>query len=678
MATLVTCALPYANGDLHLGHLRTYIPGDCLARALRKTGEDVVFVCGSDMHGTPIVVNAEEGGVEPEELALRYHEYFKETFPKIGVEFDNYGHTDQESNIKRTTEIVETLEERGFIYEQDMVVAYDPKEERTLPDRYVEGRCPYCGVEEARGDECDECGRHLEPGELENPISKISESPAEYIEQKHKFFELSAFKDYLEEFIENLEGTENAKNQPRQWIEDLEDWCITRDLDWGVPYPGEDDLTLYVWVDAPIEYISSTEEWAKKQNGDWKKFWKRGQGDIVHVIGGDIIQHHCVFWPALLKGAGYSEPKAVLASGLVKVDDKAFSTSRGRAVWLDQDYLDEGFSPDLIRYYIASYTGFERDLNFSWDLFQEKVNSELVDDLGNFVYRSLLLAYDEYNGEPKGEIQTEVLQNIQKSIDEFQESVEKYDIKGISESFMRLARFGNKYIQKNEPWSKKQGSEEIIYNCLQISKALAILTEPVMPFVAEDLWKQLSLDQDKLQTTSLNDCIEPIDTKINQPSHLFDQIEDSKIQKLNERLQERIQTVEGSEDKKEAKEEKDVKNKQDMDAKIEPIQDDEVPFEDFKELDIRVGKIEKAQPIDESDDLMVLEIDIGVEKRQAVAGIKQIYDSEDIVGEKVIAVANMEPTELFGYKSEAMLLAAGEKADLLTTKKDSNLGTKVK
>ncbi|MDY7081998.1 MAG: class I tRNA ligase family protein, partial [Halobacteria archaeon] len=270
--TLVTCALPYANGKAHIGHLRTYIPGDVFTRSLRKVGQETVFVCGSDMHGTPIVVNAEEQGREPEELAMEYHEYFERTFPRINVDFDNYGNTHEESNFRRTQQIVKKLEENGYIYEDTMKVAYDPENDRTLPDRYVEGECPYCHNEEARGDECDECGRHLEPGEIIDPVSKVTGAPAEYVEQEHRFFALSEFRDYLEEFVEGLEGTSNAKNQPKQWIEEgLQDWCITRDLDWGVPYPsddGDEELVLYVWVDAPIEYIASTEEWATKTGDD--------------------------------------------------------------------------------------------------------------------------------------------------------------------------------------------------------------------------------------------------------------------------------------------------------------------------------------------------------------------------------------------------------------------------
>jgi len=660
--TLVTCALPYANGKAHLGHLRTYIPGDAYTRALRKQGRDVTFVCGSDMHGTPIVVNAEEQGREPEGLATEYHEYFERTFPRIDVEFDNYGNTHEESNFRRTQEIVRALEDAGHIYEDEMKVAYDPEADRTLPDRYVEGTCPYCDAEGARGDECDECGRHLEPGEIESPVSKISGAPAEYVEQTHKFFALSEFRDFLSDFVEDLEGTSNAQNQPKQWIEEgLQDWCITRDLDWGVPYPDNDELVLYVWVDAPCEYIASTEEAARTGEGDeWERYWKDDSSEIVHVIGGDIIQHHCVFWPAMLRGADYSTPDAVMASGLVKINDRAFSTTRGRAVWLDEDYLDEGFPADFIRYYIVSYTGFENDLNFSWGLFQERVNNELVDTFGNFVYRSALLAHDNFERVPEGELEDEVRDEIEGAIERFENAVEDYNVKEVAEAGMALAGFGNGYVQRNEPWNLLGEDDEraanVLYNCLTVAKASALLLEPVMPSAAERVWD--TLEEGDVHEATLGDALKPVGGGLGEPEHLFDQVDDEKIEKLEERIQERI--GEEEEDETEEKE------------------GDEIPFERFEELDIRVARTENAEEIEDSDSLLLLEVDIGDEIRQVVAGLKGLHEPDDLVGERVVVVTNLETATIFGYDSEAMLLAAGDDADLLTTAGGSEPGTEVK
>ena len=625
----------------------------------------MTFVCGSDMHGTPIVVNAEEQGREPEELAMEYHDYFERTFPRIDVDFDNYGHTHEESNFRRTQQIVRALEDAGHVYEDEMKVAYDPETERTLPDRYVEGTCPYCDNEEARGDECDECGRHLEPGEIENPVSKVSGAPAEYVEQTHKFFALSEFRDFLSEFVDDLEGTSNARNQPKQWIEEgLQDWCITRDLDWGVPYPNDEDLVLYVWVDAPIEYISSTEEWAKKTEGvedeAWERYWRDDSSEIVHVIGGDIIQHHCVFWPSVLHGAGYSTPDAVMASGLVKINDRAFSTSKGRAVWLDEDYLDEEFPADFIRYYIVSYTGFENDLNFSWSLFQERVNNELVDTFGNFVYRSALLAHDNFEGTPDGELEDEVRGEIESAVDRFEGAIDDYNVKEVAEAGMALAGFGNEYVQRNEPWNLMDEDEEraaeVLYNCLAVAKASSLLLEPVMPSAAERVWE--TLDEGDVHGATLDDALEPVEGDLQEPEHLFEQVDDEDIERLETRLQERI----GDDGETEEEEETEA---------------DEIPFERFEELDIRVARVETAEEIEDSDSLLLLNVDIGDEVRQVVAGLKGLHAPDELVGERVVVVTNLETATIFGYDSEAMLLAAGEDADLLTTVGDSEPGTQV-
>ena len=374
---VVTCGLPYANGDLHIGHLRGYIGADAFNRALQTLGQQSAYVCGSDMHGTPVAVNAEKEGVDPEEFALEWHRQYEETFPQFNVDFDNYGHTHDETNTELTQEIVRALDEEGYIYEKEIQVAYDPDADQYLPDRYVEGTCPYCG-EKARGDECDEgCQRHLEPGEVEAPTSTITGNPAEYRDRTHKFFEVSEFAAYLTDFLDNLEGTSNARNQPRQWIEDgLQDWCITRDMDWGIDYPSADgetsDLVLYVWVDAPIEYIASTKQYSERVGADeydWEQVWK-GDGEIVHIIGRDIIQHHTIFWPAMLDGAGYNAPRGVAATGFITINGKGLSTSRNRAIWA-KEYLEEGFHPDLLRYYLTTTGGLQQDVDFSWDAVQE-------------------------------------------------------------------------------------------------------------------------------------------------------------------------------------------------------------------------------------------------------------------------------------------------------------------
>jgi len=684
---VVTCGLPYANGDLHVGHLRTYVGGDVYSRALKTLGQQTAFVCGSDMHGTPVAVNAEKQGVSPEEFALDWHETYKETFPRFDVDFDNYGHTHDETNAETTKSIVRALDEAGHIYEKEIMVAYDPAEDQHLPDRYVEGTCPYCG-EKARGDECDEgCQRHLEPGEIQDPESSITGNPAEYRERSHKFFEVSAFEEYLSEFLDRLEGTSNAQNQPREWIESgLQDWCITRDMDWGIDYPGEDegetDLVLYVWVDAPIEYISSTKQYTERvgpDTYDWEETW-RDEGEIVHVIGRDIIQHHSIFWPAMLNGAGYNEPRAIMASGFVTLGGKGFSTSRDRAVWADE-YLDEGFHPDLLRYYLTTNGGFQQDVDFSWDKFRDRVNTELVGTLGNFVYRSLLFAARNYGGTPDATVSAEVDDRIAETISEFTDAINDYSIRKAGNAAIQLAQFGNEYIQRNEPWKLTDDdpdrAAQVIYDCVHLAKALAVIFQPIAPETCQRLWDQLGEDGDVADTTVDAARAAPAGS-FDEPDELFEKIEAERVDELNEKLDQRVAeaTADDDEDDDSMTEEPD----DDTDAQpadLEPIVEDRISFDDFQDIDLRVGEIVEAEPVEGADKLAKLQVDIGHEVRQLVAGIKQLHDLDELPGTRVIIVANLEEAELFGVESNGMLLAAGDEADILTTHGDSVPGTRV-
>jgi methionyl-tRNA synthetase len=683
---VVTVGLPYANGDLHVGHLRGYVTGDTYARALKRLGQQTAFVCGSDMHGTPIAVNAAEAGVSPEEFALGYHEQYAETFPEFNVDFDNYGHTHDETNTEMTKEFVRRWIDNGHVIEKEIEVAWDTEEDQPLPDRFVEGTCPYCG-EHARGDECDEgCQRHLEPGEIEDPVSTLTGNPAEYRTREHKFLKLSDFQEYLSGFLDRLEGTENAKNQPREWVEgELQDLCITRDMEWGIDYPdregGETDLVLYVWVDAPIEYVSSTKQYSERIGADeydWEDVWT-DDGEIVHVIGRDIIQHHTVFWPAMLRAAEFSEPRAILATGFVGIDGKALSTSRNRAVWADE-YLDTGFHPDLFRYYIVTGSGLETDVDFSWDRFAERVNGELVGNLGNFAYRSLLFAQRNYDGTPDAAVSDEVRERIEDAVESFETAVGEYDLRTVGQVAVDLADFGNEYIQQNEPWNlvddDPDRARQVIRDCVQVTAACAVLLQPVMPEKADELWAQLGYEQ-PVADVSLDAALSTPPAEFDAPDELFSKIEDETVDDLNETLRERVAAAEEESDDDEA----DGEASADEEAEtpdVEPLADERIGFEDFETVDMRVGRIESAEPIEGSDKLVELAVDIGVETRQVVAGIKQLHDVDGLPGTKVILLANMEKAELFGVESNGMVLAAGEEADLLTTHGDAPVGTKIR
>jgi methionyl-tRNA synthetase len=698
---VVTCGLPYANGDLHIGHLRTYVGGDVYSRALDRLGQETAFVSGSDMHGTPVAVNAEQEGVSPEEFALDWHERYAETFPKFNVEFDNYGHTHDETNTELTQDLVRDLDEAGHLYEKEIMVAYDPVDDQYLPDRYVEGTCPYCGAH-ARGDECDEgCQRHLEPGEVEDPESTITGNPAEYRERTHQFFAVSEFADYLSGFLDRLEGTSNARNQPREWIEQgLQDWCITRDMDWGIDLPDENpqDLVLYVWVDAPIEYIASTKQYSERVGADafdWEAAWKEGAsdehpegGEIVHVIGRDIIQHHTIFWPAMLEATDHAEPRAVMASGFVTLDGKGFSTSRDRAVWADE-YVDEGFHPDPLRYYLATNGGFQQDVDFSWEKFAERVNTELVGTVGNFLYRSLLFAHRNYEDGPDADAPSDdVAARIDEAVDEFAAAVNDYSVRALGDAVTGLARYGNEYIQRNEPWKlvdeEPAEAERVIYDCVALAKAIAVLFEPLAPEKSERLWAQLG-EPGSVHEATVEAAREGPAGDLSEPTELFEQVEDERVEDLNEKLEARVAEAEsddaddesGADDESDEGDETETTDDTDM-SDIEPISDDRIGFEQFQELDIRVGRIEAAEGIEGADDLVELTVDLGAETRTIVAGLKQLHEVDELPDTKVIVLANMEKAELFGVESNGMVLAAGEDADLLTTHEDAAPGTKVK
>ncbi len=658
---LVTCGLPYTNGPCHIGHLRTYVPADFYVRYMRRSGEEVVFICGSDNHGTPIVISAEREGLNPRKLSERYHQHFYETFRRVGVVFDRFGMTDDPMNRETTRSIVQRLIDHGYIYTETTSQSYCPECERFLPDRYVEGICPYCGAI-ARGDECDQgCGQHLEPGEIRDAICKICGGKAEEREQEHYFFRLSAFRDFLLEYLPALKGTATARNYALGWVRELlRDWCISRTMDWGVPFPGSDDLVVYVWVDAPIGYISFTKEWAEATGADWKDYWCGEGTGVTHFIGGDIIYHHCIFWPALLKAAGYGLPDAVVASGMVTVEGKKFSKSRGYVVWTNDDYLDVGLPADYLRYYLLSYTNHTKELDFSWKVYADRVNNEIVGTLGNFIYRTMYFAEKEFSGVPDLPVSPIVIEEIERALAVIDGEMRDYDFKNAVDSMMALASFGNAYIQKNAPWKlikeDRARAEQVIADCLQIVQALVLIFQPVMPESMQRAWTMLGYGDD-VADHPISEAVRPIGARaLAKPVPLFTKIEKDQVKELEATLDVRVEEAERAARKQEST----------------------VSIEEFASLDIRIARVVSAESIKGSKKLYRLIVDLGDEKRQVVSGIAEFYAPDELVGKDVALVANLAPARIFGVESEGMILAAGDEASLLVPLRPVEPGTRVR
>ncbi|HJJ56308.1 MAG TPA: methionine--tRNA ligase [Methanocorpusculum sp.] len=667
--TIVTCGLPYTNGLCHLGHLRTYIPGDFYVRYLRRLGDDIVFICGSDNHGTPIVVTAESEHTDPRTVCEQYHAHFKEVFDLMNIRFDWFGMTDDLTNHNRTQSIIKKLIQNGYIYSKTIQQSYCPNCNRFLPDRYVEGVCPYCG-QHARGDECDMgCGRHLEPGDIVDPTCATCKSKAELREQTHYYFKLSGFRDYLLQFLPTLGGSSNARNYAIKWVEsELKDWCVTRMLDWGVKFPDDNakDLVTYVWVDAPIGYISFTEEWAKKTGNNWQKYWCESSNRI-HFIGSDITYHHCIFWPALLHGAGYQPPTAVVASGMVTINGQKFSKSRGNVVWTKEDYIDSGLPVDYLRYYFLSYTSHTRELDFSWNEFQARINNELVNTFGNFANRCMTLI-QKFGSIPDTPIDREIFDKISQTMESVEKSVREFEFKSAIDGILLLAGYGNSYISNTAPWKlmkeDKESAARVLKNCLQIIKACTLLIQPAIPVSAQNMWNMLGYT-DQVETHNIQDALIPFENhELGIVKPLFSKIEDTKIQELEETFKKRIT-------------ESQTKEPDTMNTEIEPFLDNIVTIDDLSKLDLRVGQIINAERVPKTDKLMKLQVDIGIETRQIISGIAQYYTPDELVGKKVIVIVNLKPAKLHGEMSNGMIFAAGDTASLLVPLNDVIPGTQV-
>lgn len=654
--TLVTSALPYANGPMHLGHIRsTYVPADIYARFLRAKGEDVKFVCGTDEHGTPIVIKAEAEKKAPQEVGAYYHKVIGGELKALGVSFDNFSQTSKKIHHETTQELYEKIKANGHIVEKPVKQSYCNNCSRFLPDRYVVGTCSHCGAS-ARGDHCESCGRHLDPGELKEPKCYTCGGTPEVKVTKHHFFKLSEFSGKLKTYLEtNKEISANARNYALPWLSELDDWDITRDMGWGVKIPGSKDQVFYVWFDAPIGYISFTKEILP----DWKKYW---DSRVVHFIGKDIIYHHVLFWPAMLMATGdFRPPTAVQAGGFLTLEGEKMSTSRNHVVWI-ADYL-KAFPPDYLRYFLISAAAIDQDIDFSWQAFGEKVNSELIGNYGNFVNRVLSFCKSKFGGVVPAlgaldEEDKKVLAQLKEAHKKITAYLEDYDFIDALKEIMALSRNGNEYFQKKEPW--KGNADNTIHIGVNLARALAIMAEPFMPFSSAELLRQINSKGD---WKSAGELVIKAGHRIGEVKPVFRKIEEPEIKAQLAKLPKKAAPKTAS-----------------CPAKQSPSPPKKmVKYEDFEKLDLRVAEVIDAKPHPNADKLMVLDIDIAGEKRQIVAGIKASYKVEDMKGKKIIVVANLEPAKLRGVESQGMLLAAGKDGNLslLTLDKDLESGSQV-
>lgn len=497
---LVTAALPYANGPLHVGHaIGAYIPADVYTRYHRLKGNDVIFICGTDEHGTPIAVTADQEGISPKDVVDKYHKIIKDTFSKLGISFDNFFRTSKKIHYKFSQKFFLDILEKGYIYKKIVERPYCPMCKRFLPDRYVRGTCPYCASKDERGDQCEACGKQLEPHELKESYCAICGKPPEMRETEHWFFRLSKFSERLFEWIsQQKHWPDNARNFSLGWIkEGLMDRAITRDLDWGVPVPikGSKGKVLYVWFDAPLGYISATKEWAKNigEEDKWKRYWCN-KTKIVHFIGKDNIPFHAIIWPAMLMAhSHYNLPWQISSNEYLTLEGKKMSTSKGWVLWL-HNCLEE-FEPDLLRYYLLSINPERHDTDFSLKEFQNTVNNELIAALGNFVHRSLTFIEKQGSVIPEveefDELDEKMLEFIRKASENVGMNLEKFKFLEALKELMKITHFGNEYFQKKEPWKNK--NNETIYLCANLCRTLAILSAPFLPFSAEKIWSMLNL-----------------------------------------------------------------------------------------------------------------------------------------------------------------------------------------
>jgi len=649
--TLVTAALPYANGGVHIGHLAgVYVPADIYVRYLRLRGRDVLFICGSDEHGVPITIRAKKEGVTPQDVCDRYHKLIKESFEKFGISFSIYSRTTSDVHAKTATEFFEKLYEKGEFIEQESEQYFDEEAKTFLADRYIKGECPHCGNPDAYGDQCEKCGKDLSPTELINPHSTISGSKPVLRTTKHWYLPLDKAQPWLEKWIlaDHSDWRSNVVGQCKSWFDmGLKPRAVTRDLDWGIPVPveGAEGKVMYVWFDAPIGYISNTRELLPN---DWEKWWKSQDTRLVHFIGKDNIVFHCIVFPAMLKAEGsYILPDNVPANEFLNLEDDKISTSRNWAVWL-HEYVEEfPGKQDVLRYVLTANAPETKDNNFTWKDFQARNNNELVAVYGNFVNRALVLTQKYFGGKvpPCGELteqDKEIIAEFRDVKTKVEELLEKFRFRDAQKEAMNLARIGNKYLADSEPWkvfkTDPKRVETILNLSLQLVANLAIAFEPFLPFSSEKLRSMINMPDLKWDNLGQTDLL-AAGHELNKPELLFEKIEDEVVEAQIKKLEETKKANEAA------------------NYKAAPIRAD-VDIEQFSKMDLRVGTVLECEKVPKADKLLRFLIDDGLEKRQILSGIAKYYKPEDLLGKQVVFIANLPARKLRGLDSQGMILSA--------------------
>ena len=659
---MITAALPYANGPVHIGHLAgVYIPADVYARFQRNTGQEVAFICGSDEHGIPITIRAKKEGITPQDVVDKYHEIIKKSFADLGISFDEYSRTTSKKHYEVSQEFFLNLYNKGKFEEEISEQFFDEQAGEFLADRYIVGTCPKCNNENAYGDQCEKCGSTLSPTELINPKSMLSGNTPVLKETKNWYLPLNEYENFLNEWI--IKGHQddwkpNVYGQVKSWLNDgLKPRAMTRDLNWGVPVPlpNAEGKVLYVWFDAPIGYISFTQEWAEKNGKNWKDFWQNEETDLIHFIGKDNIVFHCIIFPSMMKAHGdYIMPKNVPAFEFLNLENDKISTSRNWAVWAHEYVEDFPDQQDALRYALLSSAPETKDNNFTWKDFQTKNNSELVGIFGNFINRVTVLTQKYYNGivpQPNKfeQVDKDLFHEMQQIPEKIGKNLDEFRFRDALTEMMNLARLGNKYLADEEPWKVIKDNPERVktqmFCALQVAGALAYLCEPFLPFTSQKMKSGLNLEN-KNWYEVLNTPPIPTGHQINEMPLLFSKIEDDVIEAQIKKL------------------ENTKINNQKTNPNANPMKE-QISFDNFTKIDLRTATILEAEKVEKADKLLKLKVDTGVDVRTVVSGIAESFSPEEIIGKQVMILLNLAPRKIRGIESQGMLL--------LTTKPDGKL-----